>query len=156
MDSDWIRLAGSNGIPIPIVGIFKTCVHIQGQSFNDIYVLVVFDPIDDSVRKRKEAVPGVIGGNIFDLLYRKSSTQDLPLALSSSLKKYQEQLVLCERITAEIQKRDSDVLGAVKTIKGLVTLPANTETSITCTTCKNIEDYTVLIEPADDATLLKV
>ena len=44
-------------------------------------------------------------------------------------------------------------LGAVKTIKGLVTLPANTETSSTCTTCKNIDDYTVLIEPADDATL---
>ena len=93
MDSDWIRLAGSNGIPIPIVGIFKMCVHIQGQPLNDIYVLVVFDPIDDSVRQRKEAVPGVIGGNIFDLLYRNSSSQDLPLALSSSLKKYQEQLM---------------------------------------------------------------
>ena len=118
-----------------------------------IYVLVVFDPIDDSVRKRKEAVPSVIWGNIFDLLYRKSSSHDLPLALSSSMKKYQEQLALCERITAEIQKRDSDVLGAVKTIKGLVTLPANTETSITCMTCKNIDDYTELIEPADDATL---
>ena len=145
-DSTWLRLAGSNGLPIPTVGIFKTTVTIQGNEFMDTYVIVVQDPSDPFVRQRKVDVPGVIGCNIFKKLCSMNRT-NISTELSRTLKKYEEQLVLSENISAKVINEDTQSIGKVKTPHGRLTIPANSEVTISGTTRQDIENCTVLVEP---------
>ena len=148
LDSSWIRLAGSNGLPINTIAMFRTCVKIQGNQINDVYVLVVSDPVDARVKQRKDLVPGIIGANVMEQLY-KHPIKELSPEVSQALERYEQQLILCEQLSAETEKNKSEILGTVKTTRQHLTIPANTELSITCNTRQHIDGYTVLIEPLD-------
>jgi hypothetical protein len=150
-DSSWIQLAGSNGLPINTVALFKNCLNIQGHVFNDVYIIVVSDPVNVSVKGRKELVPGVIGANVIHMLHKRSTIEVLSPELHEAVKRYEQQITLSEMVSAETVKKDSDILGTVKTIKGTLNIPANTEISIICNTRRNIDDYTVLVDPSQTA-----
>ena len=147
-DSTWISLNGSHGLAIPTVGIFKTSVSIQANVFPDIYVIVVHDPVNISVQKRKEAVPGIIGCNIIQQASQMQSKFLLPQELSNAVQKYEEHLVLSETISVKGTQSESNVIGMVKTNKNKLIIPANSEISICGTTRHLKDDYTVLVEPS--------
>ena len=145
-DSNWIKLSGANGLSIPTIGILKLNVCIHDRVFNDTYVLVVKDPVDISVAHHKQRTPGVIGCNIIKKLYGDSPRKLCPV-LSEAVQQYKSQLILTERISAVVNKKNTDVLGIAKTRNGPILVPANTSTSVVCTTRQLIDGCTVLIEP---------
>ena len=147
-DSTWIKLSGSNGLPIPTVGIFITTLSIDRSTFNNIYILVVRDPVDQLVQQRKLDVPGVIGCNVISKMHGSKQQTHSP-ALSQALQRYESQLVLAERISATISDDNMCILGKVKTSVNGICIPANTEISITGTTNQSFHDCTVLVEAAD-------
>jgi len=145
-NSKWIKLSGANGLSIPTIGILKLNVCIHDHIFKDTYILVVKDPVDSSVAHHKQRIPGVIGCNILKKLHDVSPRELCPV-LSEAVQQYKSQLILTERISAVVDKKNTDVLGIAKTRKSSVLVPANTSTSVVCTTRQLIDGYTVLIEP---------
>ena len=63
-DSTWIKLKGSNGLPIPTMGTFITTLFIDQHTCDNVYLFVVREPFDTLVQQRKLHVPGVIGSNM--------------------------------------------------------------------------------------------
>lgn len=59
-----LSLSAANGGQIPYIGYIECDLQALGHTFKDMGFLVVKDPAND-VAKRKQAVPGVIGSNIF-------------------------------------------------------------------------------------------
>ena len=147
-DCTWIRLNGSNGLPIPIIGIFITTLIIDKNKFDDVYVLVVKDPVDYMVQLHKIDVPGVIGCNVFQRMHANwKSTSDH--AFAAAVHRYEAQIILSEQISSKMSDDDTGVLGMMKTSVNGICIPANTEMSITGTTNQSLQDHPVLIEPAD-------
>ena len=60
-----VRLSGTQGLDVPLLGFVELDVFMLGQKFTQMGFLIVKDPVDTPVAERKRAVPGVIGSNVF-------------------------------------------------------------------------------------------
>lgn len=149
LDSSWIRLGASNGLEIPTVGILILNLTLQGMVISDVHILVVKDPVHQGTYETKQQVPGVLGCNVLELLYNSKSPEidRLSSELKTELKKYEIQLALSEKLTAEIRKGDSDIIGMVKTLSEPMVIPAESEVSLTGITRQLPKDFMVLVEP---------
>ena len=70
--STFIRITGSHGLDIPYLGYVELPLTVEGEEFGGMGFLVVRDPVDQTMRKRKLLVPGVLGSNVLRDL-RKST-----------------------------------------------------------------------------------
>lgn len=145
--SSWISLAGSNGLYIDTVGIFKTNIRIDDQILEDVYVLVVKDPENPVVRCRKQLVPGVIGSNVINRLGSVASIRLSPELLKAKTE-CREHLATCEKISTIL--KDREIIGRVKVGKDRITIPAHTDMAVLGTTRRDINDSVVLVEPCDN------
>lgn len=68
-DCGWLGLKAANGLEIPYLGYIELDVHILGVSLPCRSVLIVKEPADSLMTQKKTAVPGVLGMNVFNLLY---------------------------------------------------------------------------------------
>ena len=69
--------------------------------------------------------------------------------LREQILKCQTRSTWSEKITAEIQHKDTDILGMVKTTKKPVLIPTGSEINLVGTTRQLPEDFVVVVEPTD-------
>mgnify|MGYP005948850939 CR=1 FL=1 len=79
IQNSFIQLKAANGLEIPYIGYIEVDVHYLGNILKQRGLLIVKDSTDDSTRKRKEAVPGVIGMNIISECRDMLSTCEIPV-----------------------------------------------------------------------------
>ena len=100
-NSSWISSSGPIGFEIPTVGI--TDIVSQNVTIKDVHILIVKDPADKNTLERKQSVPGVLGCNVLEDLYK--SKLNLTHALAEEIQKYKNKCIMVEKITAEIQQK---------------------------------------------------
>ena len=156
--SQWLTLRAANGIEIPCVGLLETTVILKGKRYDEVCCLVVKDSSDPGTAARKSRVPVVIGCNLIQRIYGEEKELDKDFlktlsanlsteGLATGLAKYEAKVGYCERITAELMKKDTDILGMARSIGKNVVIPADSGVTIPCTTRQMPEGYSVLVEP---------
>ena len=63
--SSYIRISGAQGLAVPYTAYIEVSLRVIGRTFNSLGFLVVKDPIGSPIAQWKQAVPGVIGSNVF-------------------------------------------------------------------------------------------
>ena len=149
----WIKLTGANGLDIPILGMIICDVQLQGQTFKDVYILVVKNATNIDFFKKKCSTPGVIGCNILGPFYSEMLSNEMKVTpcfdnspLLEGFHQYKAHLASCERIEAYIQQKD--ILGIVKTTPHL-TIPADSTINIIGTTSHLANGLDVAVEQLD-------
>lgn len=66
---NWLQLTAANGLDIPYLGYVELDVEVLGKVLPRMGILVVKDPPDPLVRRRKNVVPGLLGMNIINRCY---------------------------------------------------------------------------------------
>ena len=80
-----IKIKGSYGLNIPYIGYVELSLSLAGEEFPDMGFLVVKDPVDEDMRRRKSQVPVVIGSNVLRDIRRKREQQPEKGGFSSSV-----------------------------------------------------------------------
>lgn len=60
---NWLQLTIANGLDIPYLGYLELDVEVLGRVLPQMGILVVKDPPDPHIQRRKNAVPGLLGMN---------------------------------------------------------------------------------------------
>lgn len=66
--SDYVKITAANGLQIPFIGYYEPTIRIFGREVKEAGFLIVKDPEDLHLANRKQAVPGVVGSNILNVL----------------------------------------------------------------------------------------
>ena len=158
----WVSLKAANGIEIPCVGLLEINLALDNTHYDQVCVFVVKDPLDKSTKDRKLKVPGVIGCNVLQKMFKdgkgmdflRNSSQRRP-GLTDELMAFKSKQVWSERIKAKISTTGSGKIGAVKVLcKGNpVSIPARTLSLVMGTTPHLPDGSEVLIETADIASV---
>ena len=137
-----IDLKAANGLSIPYIGYVELDVKCAGKLLKQRGFLIVKDPTDDSTRKRKEAVPGIIAMNIIGMCKDIFTCSDLS-----------EYGFLSEMFKG-IDARERKSIHGFARYKGTapIHIPARTVVVIPCTGPQ--VDGDVLIEPLSDGSHL--
>jgi hypothetical protein len=158
----WLKLKAGNGFEIPCVGLMEADVNLHGSDYTDIGILVVENPEDPETRSLKENTPGVIGcnllqniyehekkiqgNNFLELLKEQEGTQEL----AAGLKSFEMKVTAYNSIKDELNRKETDILGLVKTTPKLL-IPAETGLTISGTTRQLPSGYQVLVEPVNSS-----
>lgn len=67
----WLKLKAANGLEIPYLGYLELDVHLFGQTFSKMGILVVKNPTDPNTLTQKQSVPGLLGMNIIRHYYQE-------------------------------------------------------------------------------------
>ena len=155
----WISLKAANGIEIPCVGLMETDIVLHEKQFHKISVLVVKDPQDKSTKERKMKVPGVIGCNVLQEIFKDDGTgSDLVRTftqkhhtLNDEIQAFRAKTAWSEKMEARITQTNSSMVGSVRVMckGGPVRVPGRTVSMMVGTTPHLPDGYEVLIEPAD-------
>ena len=137
---------------------------LDNTHYDQVCVFVVKDPLDKSTKDRKLKVPGVIGCNVLQKMFKdgkgmdflRDSSQRHP-GLTDELMAFKSKQVWSERIEAKISTTGSGRIGAVKVLcKGnLVSIPARTLSLMMGSTPHLPDGSEVLIETADIASVIE-
>ena len=73
-----LQLKAANGLTIPYIGYVEFDVKYCGNVLKQRGFLIVKDATDEFTRKRKEAVPGILGMNVLNLCRDILSNSDVP------------------------------------------------------------------------------
>ena len=84
--SSYIKITGASGFDIPYLGYVELDVHTLGRRFPRMGFLIVKDSTNSAMLKRKRAVPGVIGSNIFHFVAKHLACEVGKNFLSSVMK----------------------------------------------------------------------
>ena len=146
LDSSWIRLTAANGLDIPTVGILITNILLQDITIKDVYIIVVKDPTGH-LHDKKLRVPGVIGCNVLQHLYESKAV--LSQSMAEEIERYVVQTTMSEQISAEQEMKGTEVLGMVKTTRGRIQIPAESEVTLSGTTRHLPNGFVVAVEPTE-------
>ena len=135
---------------------------LDNKHYDQVCVFVEKDPLDKSTKDRKLKVPGVIGCNVLQEMFKdgkgmdffRNSSQRHP-GLTDELMVFKSKQVWSERIEAKISKTGSGMIGAVKVLcKGNpVSIPARTLSVMVGSTPHLPDGSEVLIETANIASV---
>ena len=155
----WISLKAVNGLEIPCVGLMETNIVLYGQVFESICVLVVKDPQDKSTKERKIKVPGVIGCNVLQRIFKNEGTgsdfvktfSQKHSSITEELQVFKAKSAWSEKIEARIAQTRSSMVGNVRVkCKGdPIIVPGRAMSIMVGTTPHLPNGSEVLIEPAD-------
>ena len=64
----WIHIKAANSLNILYIGYLELDVNIHGHKYYGVGFMIVKDPTNETIQKKKSQVPGVIGSNIFQMV----------------------------------------------------------------------------------------
>lgn len=155
--TSWVTVSTASGSTMPVLGILTTTITFRGITLPDTNILVINDPpIDSKISLLKEQVPGVIGCNIIPKVFKlvdkdgKNAFSQQQTTLSTEFDELREYFVTCEKIQVELQHKQTEVLGFVKSRYQPDIIPAG-EGTIVYGSCRQDlpEGYPVLVEPTN-------
>ncbi|XP_052464763.1 uncharacterized protein LOC128021529 [Carassius gibelio] len=146
----WLQLRAANGLNIPYVGYFEIDVNVLGQILPKQGVLVVKDPENIDMSKKKELVPGLLGMNIIGQCYN-NLFEEHGSALFSVLQVrraetgWKDALLQCQRTSDPF---GPGYIGQVRVqAKHPVQIPAGTMRLVTAYCPKTFSNVATLFEP---------
>ncbi len=133
--TSWLKISAANGLEIPYVGFIETSLNVMGHSLQRVGILVVKDPTDPVMRKRKEEYPGIIGCNIIRMFKDTLDDDDSSLPSTPEGKEWMTVFNLYSHHYVSEFKRS-----AVARTAGNrpIRIPAGSMKPVRCTTNKNI------------------
>jgi len=142
--SNFIHVKAANGLDIPILGFVEFTLETFEMEFKNVGFLVVKDPLDETTRKRKQEVPGVLGSNAFRDMKVTASVDKFP-------KDLQTILALYEQVAAD---REKEEIGRVRVAgRSPVLIPARSIQIIEGSTRRVGKSCFALVEELDVETL---
>ena len=131
----WMKISAANGLDIPFVGYIMAQVTVLGQTLDSVGIMVVKDPTDSAMQKRKQEFPGIVGSNIIHLLkntQRVGQLDKLPPDWAKVLNLYEIKVD---------QKPANSVRSSVARSPGSlpIRIPAQSVQPVICTTNKHLE-----------------
>jgi hypothetical protein len=147
----YVRLKASNGLDIPVCGLMIVPVVFQDLVCDNVHILVVKDPANPEMKKRKYFVPGLIGCNMLELLKKAVESTDLvqPHLFQEMIQMYVERIGVDNNVDPGVKLEKS----FVKSIGRNVRIPGNTSLILTGSTTYVAETCQVLVETLENPNL---
>ena len=82
--TSWIHIKAANSLDIPYVGYVEFDIEILEQKYADVGFMVVKDPTNETIMKKKMKVPGLIGNLVKHLETTASETCKSQTSVNSS------------------------------------------------------------------------
>lgn len=162
--SSWLSLRAANGVQMPCVGLFVAPICVQDEEIPDVHILVIKDLLsdEDAAKKHKNRLPVVLGCNVLKRVFKlqtshgkdsflKNSKWDRSaVAFKQEQRRYEAVTTHSARISAELQQKDTGILGLVRTAEKPTIIPAGVGMVIHGSCRQDLpKNFPVLVEPTN-------
>jgi len=95
----WLTLRGAHGLEIPYSGTIEADVVLQGQTIQNVLLLVVKDPSTTAMLQRKQASPALFGMNVLSRWAASAGEKEVCKVLAGLVARVRRQEAVQEPVT---------------------------------------------------------